>query len=159
VRNKFINLKRMIRYHVKSFNELTTEELYDVLKLRSEVFVVEQNCIYQDMDDKDLLCYHVLGKLPNSELLSYARIVPPKVSYTEPSIGRVLVRMLHRKGGAGYELMRFTLNETKRLYPDFSIKISAQAYLESFYQNLGFTSLNDHYLEDGIPHLAMIWQH
>lgn len=146
----------MISYNIKPFSNLDPEELYQLIKLRSEVFVVEQACIYQDLDDKDQSCWHILGYDAKNELVAYARIVPPNLSYAEPSIGRVLVKMTQRKTGSGQSLMHFAIEQTKQKFPSLAIRISAQAYLESFYQNLGFTSLDDRYLEDGIPHLGMI---
>lgn len=146
----------MITYQVKPFSTLETEELYQLLRLRNEVFVVEQHCAYQDLDNKDQASLHVLGYHDSHGLVACARIVPPGLSYIEPSIGRVLVRKDFRNTGEGQELMRFSIEQTQRNFPDLSIRISAQAYLEGFYQSLGFHSTQERYLEDGIPHLAMV---
>ena len=139
----------------KIFDALTVSELYNVLKLRSEVFVVEQNCVYQDADGKDAASHHLCGWLHN-QLVAYCRILPPGLSYPEASIGRVLTHIAHRKDGYGKQLMMQAINKTYMLYPEASIKIGAQQYLLAFYNNLGFQTLGEHYLEDDIPHVTMI---
>lgn len=139
----------------KIFDALTVSELYNVLKLRSEVFVVEQNCVYQDADGKDAASHHLCGWLHN-QLVAYCRILPPGLSYPEASIGRVLTHIAHRKDGYGKQLMMQAINKTYMLYPEASIKIGAQQYLLAFYNNLGFQTLGEPYLEDGIPHVTMI---
>lgn len=139
----------------KIFDALTVSELYNVLKLRSEVFVVEQNCVYQDADGKDAASHHLCGWLHN-QLVAYCRILPPGLSYPEASIGRVLTHMAHRKDGYGKQLMMQAIKKTYTLYPDSSIKIGAQQYLLAFYNNLGFQTLGEPYLEDDIPHVTMI---
>ena len=145
-----------MNWSTKKFEELTTAELYALLQLRTEVFVVEQNCVFQDMDDKDQASYHVMGWKDNV-LLAYTRIVPPGVSYDIPSIGRVVISPKARGIGAGRLLMEKSMEETIRLFGKKAIKIGAQLYLKNFYSSLGFTQTSDVYLEDGIEHIHMIW--
>ncbi len=144
----------MIGFITKTFPELTTTELYQLLKLRAEVFVVEQNCVYLDADDKDHSSFHVLG-YDNDLLAAYCRLVPAGVSYKEPSIGRVVTGFVFRKAGYGKLLMEYSIPEIKNRFNTNNIVISAQHYLETFYVNLGFVTEGDVYLEDGIPHIKM----
>jgi ElaA protein len=137
------------------FDDLSNHDLYRILQLRSEVFVLEQTCLYQDMDGKDLNCWHLLGCDENGELLAYARLLPPGVSYDEPSIGRVLTSPGARRTGAGKELMAVALNKCKDLFGDHEIKIGAQLYLKMFYESFGFVISGPVYLEDGIEHIEM----
>ncbi|MBL7934227.1 MAG: GNAT family N-acetyltransferase [Bacteroidia bacterium] len=145
----------MITFITKSFNELSNVELYQLLQLRSEVFVVEQNCPYLDMDDKDQKSYHVLG-YDTDKLVACTRLVPVGISYdSEPSIGRVVTHPSVRSLGYGKLLMEYSIQETKRLFNTNVIVIGAQQYLDRFYQNLGFVPEGDMYLEDNIPHMTM----
>lgn len=137
-------------------NELTTTELYLILKLRSEVFVVEQNCVYLDADGKDWQAYHLCGWLNNELLVAYARLLAPGVSYTEASIGRVVTSPAYRKDGYGRILMQKAIDHTRDLFNVSSIKIGAQQYLTKFYNNAGFFATSEPYLEDGIPHIEML---
>ena len=139
---------------VKSFNEFTTEELYEVLRLRSEIFVVEQNCVYQDIDLKDKKAIHVLGYFQN-ELVAYTRIFKPGDYFQQASIGRVLVKESYRSRKWGYDIMEASIKAIEQHFLATSIKISAQQYLEKFYNNMGFLTVGEPYLEDGIPHVAM----
>ena len=139
----------------KKFEDLETAELYEILKLRNQVFVVEQNCVYQDADDKDQRSWHLTGWSGN-ELLAYTRIIPPGISYTEASIGRVVTSPKYRKTGAGIKLMEESITLAFDLFNCRSIKIGAQVYLTKFYQSLGFIKCSNEYLEDGIPHIEMI---
>jgi ElaA protein len=142
---------------LKSFNELNVHELYAILKLRSEVFVVEQNCVYLDIDEKDTKSYHLM-QYDENQLIGYTRILPLGVSYEKScSIGRVVNRIDYRGKGLGKILMLKSIEHCKDLFPRVSIKIGAQSYLIPFYQSLGFTpeSEND-YDEDGIPHRIMV---
>lgn len=145
----------MLQWQLKSLTELTVYELYAVLRLRAEVFVVEQTCPYLDTDGKDLHCHHLMGFI-GGELAAYARIVPPGISYPEVSIGRVVTSPSHRKTGAGKELMREAIAATEKLYGKVPVRIGAQAYLKHFYQAFGFNDMNEPYMEDGIPHLIML---
>ena len=141
----------------KHFNELTTAELYDILWLRSKVFVVEQNCVYLDNDYKDQESYHLMGTV-DGKLAAYVRILPPGLSYEEASIGRVLTNPDFRRTGLGKELMQKAIQKTCSQFGVNTIKISAQCYLLKFYTELGFQAYGEEYLEDDIPHVAMIFQ-
>jgi len=143
-----------ITWNCKRFADLDVYELYEILKLRNEVFVVEQNCVFQDADSKDPYCYHLMGFV-NNELGSYARIVPARVSYPQISIGRVITKRTYRKTGLGKALMDKAIAECDRLFGPQVIKIGAQVYLKHFYQSFGFQQSGEPYLEDGIPHIEM----
>ena len=144
-----------IRWVLKKFEELSLDELYAILRLRIEVFVVEQNCLFQDIDNKDQSCFHFMG-WDNGTLCAYTRIVPPGVSYELPAIGRVVTSPKARGGGLGRVLMEKSIEETKKLYGETGIQIGAQVYLQKFYTSLGFVQSSDIYLEDGIEHIEMI---
>ena len=143
-----------LTWKYKSFNELTAAELYAILKLRSEVFVVEQNCVYLDTDDKDQQSFHLCGWNENT-LVVYARILPPGLAFEEASIGRVVTNPLHRKDGFGRVLMQQAIERTFTEFTVNEIRIGAQLYLLSFYTSLGFKKAGPEYLEDGIPHIEM----
>lgn len=140
---------------VKTFEELTKQELYDLLQLRSAVFVVEQDCVYQDLDGKDTKALHVLG-FKNDKLVAYTRIFGPGVYFEQASIGRVIVAKNERRHDYGNQIMKASINAIKERFNETTIKISAQCYLDKFYTNLGFKAIGDTYLEDGIPHISMI---
>lgn len=140
---------------LKPFSELTINELYALLRLRSEVFVVEQNCNFLDMDNKDQQCLHLMGWQGNL-LAASTRLVPPGVSYELPSIGRVVSSPLVRGTGIGRELMQRSIDEVKLRWGTYDIKIGAQLYLKQFYQSLGFEQTSEMYLEDNIQHIEMI---
>ena len=142
---------------LKAFNDLTPLELYAILRLRNEVFVVEQNCVYQDADNKDPSCYHLMG-FENEKLVAYTRLVPPGISYEEPAIGRVVTSPSSRGTGIGKELMQQSIKEAQRLFGKLPIKIGAQLYLEKFYESLGFKRTSEIYLEDNIEHIEMLRQ-
>lgn len=145
----------MISFITKSFSELNTTELYQLLQLRAEVFVVEQNCPYLDMDDKDQKSFHVLG-YDQGKLVACTRLVPQGVSYEqEPSIGRVVTHPSVRKLGYGKLLMEYSIKETKERFNANVIVIGAQQYLDRFYRELGFIPEGEMYLEDNIPHRTM----
>jgi ElaA protein len=158
-----LNLQQIIQsscmngicWSLKTFSELTPFELYDILRLRSEVFVVEQQCIFLDMDDRDQQAHHLQGRLQD-ELIASVRILPPGLAYEEPSIGRVVGSPRHRGIGAGKQLMQEAIAATITLYGPQPIKIGAQQYLKKFYEDLGFEQCSDPYLEDDIPHIKMI---
>lgn len=145
----------MLRFIIKPFNELSLQELYTMLQLRTKVFVVEQDCVFQDMDDKDQKGIHVLG-YHDDVLVAYSRLLPPGMSYPEMSIGRVLTDTDRRKEGFGIELMRQSINTMYELYGKQPIRIGAQLYLKKFYESFAFAQTSDTYLEDGIPHIEMI---
>jgi ElaA protein len=144
-----------INWYCKKFDALSPSELYALIRLRNEVFVVEQNCVFQDADNKDQYCYHVMGWHQN-QLLAGSRIVPPKISYSESSIGRVVTSPSARKSGTGRALMQFSINELRLLFGNIPIKIGAQMYLKIFYESFGFVQSSDIYLEDDILHIEML---
>ena len=139
----------------KKFEHLTVAELYEIMKLRSQVFVVEQNCVYLDADDKDVKAYHLFTYVENN-VAAYARLLPQNISYEEASIGRVITSPLFRKQGLGILLMQESIRQTKELFKTSAIKIGAQLYLQKFYEGLGFTQTSAEYDEDGIPHIEMV---
>ena len=138
-----------------SFDDLTAGELYRILKARADVFVIEQQCIYPDADDKDYDAQHLI-LWDSGQLAAYCRLLPPGISYPNyASIGRVLTTLPFRKQGLGRLLMHEAIKQCIALY-DTDIKISAQSYLEHFYQSLGFETISEPYLEVDIPHVAML---
>ena len=145
----------MLNWQLKTFDELTANELYHILQLRCEVFIVEQNCPYLDPDGKDFKSHHLLGSI-NGTLVAYARLVKPGVSYSEVSIGRVVTSPLYRRGGYGIELMNEAIRQIECIYGKVPIRIGAQTYIKKFYESFGFADLNEPYMEDGIPHLIML---
>ena len=147
----------MITWTVKKFDELSVQELYAILRLRSEVFVVEQNCVFLDMDNKDQSSYHLMG-WENNVLVAYTRLIPPGVIYELGSIGRVITAQAARGNGSGKLLMEKSIEEAQRLFGNVPIKIGAQLYLKEFYNSFGFKQSSDIYDEDGIDHIEMIRQ-
>lgn len=139
---------------LKKFGELSLDELYSILELRSKVFIVEQNCLYNDPDGKDQVAWHLLGT-EEDQLMAYSRILPPGVVYADPAIGRVVTSPSKRKSGLGRELMTRSIKHCEDLFGKTSITLSAQAYLKKFYESLGFSAIGDEYLDDGIPHIKM----
>jgi len=144
-----------ITYKIKSFPELHVNELYDLLRLRSEVFVVEQNCVFLDPDNKDQQCHHVLV-YADGQLAAYCRIVPAGLSYAELSIGRVISAPAFRGTGVGRTVMQFAITACRDLFGDGDIRIGAQTYALPFYQALGFNPQGEVYDEDGIEHIEML---
>ena len=144
----------MFKVFIKSFSELTTTELYAILQLRSEVFVVEQDCVYQDIDYKDQKSFHILG-FKNDKLIAYTRIFKPGDYFKQASIGRVVVEINERKFGYGHVIMKHSIKAIKEYFKENTIKISAQTYLKNFYESHGFIQKGEEYLEDNIPHIAM----
>lgn len=143
----------------KSFDELTPVELYRILQLRSRVFVVEQNCVYLDTDDKDQQSFHY-GGWDGDILVAYVRILPPGLAYeNKSSIGRVVSNPDYRGTGAGRLLMKKAIEKTFAAFPGYDIKIGAQLYLFEFYRSFGFEQSGPEYLEDGIPHIEMTLKH
>ena len=139
----------------KSFEELCSAELYQLLQLRSEVFIVEQECAYQDVDGMDQEALHLMG-YEDDELLAYTRIFPPGVYDDYARIGRVVVRKAHRSKGLGVEIMNATMEAAKTNFNTSKISLSAQTYLVRFYRDMGFRETGKEYLEDGIPHVLMV---
>ena len=140
---------------VKKFSELSIEELYQILRLRSEVFVVEQNCVYQDLDNKDQISVHIFIKEKN-EIVAYTRIFKSGDYYKNPSIGRVVVSKKNRGKELGKKIMISSIDYIQENLKGDKIELSAQKYLDKFYKDLGFYKIGEDYLEDGIPHQRMI---
>lgn len=144
----------MIQFKIKRFNEFSLQELYNVLQLRSEVFVVEQNCVYQDIDCKDENALHILG-LYNNVIVAYARLFEPGYYFEEAAIGRVVVQEAYRNKKCGHSLMEAAIKSIRENYNTDAITISAQLYLKKFYESHGFIQIGEGYPEDGIPHIRM----
>ncbi|MGB0897492.1 MAG: GNAT family N-acetyltransferase [Flavobacteriaceae bacterium] len=144
-----------MKYIIKTFQELTTNELYAMLQLRSEVFVVEQDCVYQDVDGKDDKAIHVLG-YKNNVLIGYSRLFKPGNYFSEASIGRVIIKASERKFGYGHDLIQKSIEIIETQFNTKDIHISAQTYLKTFYESHGFQQIGEGYLEDDIPHIKMI---
>lgn len=140
----------------KAFDELTARELYELLKLRQDVFVLEQECLYPELDDVDLPSVHLLVRDGRGRLAGCARIVPPGAKYREPSIGRLAVRKDARGTGLGREIMAAAVDKCRKLHPGRTIRIQAQQYLESFYATFGFVPATAPYDEAGIMHVEML---
>lgn len=146
-----------IAFECRYFNDLRLDQLYDLMAIRQEVFVVEQNCPYLDADGKDREAYHLLGYSTDYRLVAYARLLRPGLSYPNyASIGRVVTHASIRRQGGGRALMEAAIAQTRALFPGAAIKISAQVYLTHFYQSLGFQTVGGQYLEDDIPHIGML---
>jgi len=143
-----------LTWRCATFNELSVHELYAIMRLRSEIFVVEQNCVFLDADDKDQFCHH-LAAWHNNNLVAYARLVPPGIAYPEMSIGRVITAKQYRGSGAGKQLLQNAIINCTLIFGKKTIKIGAQLYLKKFYESFGFQQIGEHYTEDGIEHLHM----
>jgi ElaA protein len=147
------------QWKCKRFQQLNNHQLYDILKLRVDIFVVEQKCPYPELDDKDR---HIetrhLTAYDDSGLIAYARLLPPGLSYPDASVGRFAVEPSARNQGTGSLLMEKSLEEVDKIWPDSAIRISAQAHLREFYEKFSFIKVSDRYLEDGIPHIEMLKQ-
>lgn len=145
----------MINWTCKKFDDLSSSELYNIIQLRNEVFVVEQNCVYQDADNKDQPSYHLMG-MQEEKLVAYTRILAPGIAYQEASIGRVVTSPSIRRSGTGIALMQKSIKQVYQLFGETPIKIGAQLYLLSFYSSLGFKQTSAIYLEDNIEHVEML---
>jgi ElaA protein len=145
----------MIAWRLARFDELSPREVHDIFQARIDVFVVEQKCVFQDLDGLDPGCWHLTG-VDKGRLVAYCRLVPPGTKYAEPSIGRVLTTGTARRAGAGRELMRRAVDDATRLWPGRALRIGAQRYLEGFYAEFGFVTASAPYDEDGIPHVEML---
>jgi ElaA protein len=147
-----------LQWEVKTFQQLTVDQLFEVLQLRVDVFVVEQKCPYPELDqfDRHAETQHLSGRDEWGQLLAYARILPPGLKYPEVSIGRFVVKAAAREKGVGHQLLRTALNIIQECWPGSTIRISAQEYLQRFYAQHDFTRVSDVYLEDGIPHVEMV---
>lgn len=146
-----------LEWQTNSFQQLSNHLLYEIIKLRVDVFVVEQNCPYAELDNKDNHSDTIhLTATKNSTLIAYARILPPGLSYPEVSMGRFIVKEPFRRQGIGSELLTKCLAEKFNHWPNYKIKISSQEHLKSYYEYFGFRVVSDSYLEDGIPHIEML---
>ena len=145
-----------VEWKIKRFEELTTTELYEILRVRAEVFVVEQTCIYQDLDEKDKKAYHFYCE-ENGKVKAYLRILDKEVSYPEISIGRVLTTEKNRRKGLAREMMEKAVDFICKDLGEKQIRISGQLYLQAFYESLGFQTVSEMYLEDDIPHVEMLY--
>ena len=143
-----------IIWKTKTFDELSTQELYQILRLRSEVFVVEQNCVYQDIDNKDQKALHLFGEF-EGEIIAHSRLFKPGDYFEFSSIGRVVVAEKYRDKNFGHELIDQSILEIKKHFKEDNITISAQLYLKKFYEFHGFITTSEEYLEDDIPHIEM----
>ena len=144
-----------VAWRFAPFAELAPREVHDFYRLRAAVFVVEQNCPFQDVDGVDPDCWHLLG-YRDAELVAYSRLVPPDTKFAEPSIGRVITATAVRRTGMGRELMRESLARAEKLWPNRAIRIGAQLHLERFYVDFGFVTASEPYDEDGILHIEML---
>lgn len=146
-----------MNWELKKFKELKVEEIYKILEIRNEVFIVEQKCAYQDCDGKDENAYHLYLQ-DNDKIIAYLRILKKGVSYDEISIGRVLVHKNYRGKGIAREMMLKAINFIELNLNEKEIKIQAQSYLVNFYKSLGFKETSNEYLEDNIPHIDMLYK-
>ncbi len=144
-----------LSWKVIPFDSLTRDQLYELMVLRQEIFIVEQDCPYLDADGKDQKSLHLMG-YHEDKLAACARLVKPGVSYEEPSIGRIVTSAAFRGKGLGKELMRVALAEMERHFGPLPIRISGQLYLQKFYEGFGFAVVGEQYLEDNIPHIEML---
>jgi len=144
-----------LHWSLKKFDTLTPHELYAILQLRNAVFVVEQNCVYQDADNKDIHAHHLMG-WQQDKLVAYTRLLPAGLAFAEPSIGRVLTATTVRKTGAGKQLMQQSIASIQQLFGAVPIRIGAQLYLKKFYEDFGFVQSSSLYLEDNIEHIEMV---
>ena len=142
-------------FTLKTFSDLTVQELYEILRLRSEIFVVEQNCVFLDMDNKDQIALHLIGRL-DQKIVAYTRLYDAGQYYAESSIGRVIVCPRHRNLKLGHALLQESIAQIEKVFKTKNIRIGAQCYLQKFYETNGFTIDGAIYLEDGIPHVEMI---
>ncbi|WP_300384253.1 GNAT family N-acetyltransferase [Clostridium sp.] len=146
-----------MEYKIKTFEELTAIELYSILKLRSEIFVVEQNCVYQDLDNKDLSGYHLMA-IDNNEIVAYLRILSKEISYKEISIGRFVVKKDYRRKNLGLALLNKALRFIEEDLKEKEVRISAQVYVKELYKKAGFIEVSEEYLEDDLPHVEMLYK-
>jgi ElaA protein len=147
-----------LNWEVKTFHQLAGSQLFDVLQLRVNVFVVEQQCAYPELDEKDRYAEtrHLIGCHERGQLIAYARILPPGLSFPEVGIGRLVVKKEARRQGFGHELLRTALENIHYVWPGRAVRLAAQEYLQGFYEHHGFARMSNRYLEDGIPHIDMV---
>jgi len=145
-----------MQWILKKFNDLTVDEFHDILQLRINIFVVEQNCPYPELDDRDKIAFHFFGINKENKIIAYTRIFKPGDYYEEAAFGRVAVHQDYRNQKIGFQLVEQTIIEIHKLFGNINIKIGAQTYLNNFYQSFGFHQVGDDYIEDGIPHIHML---
>jgi len=153
--NRNISSADFIDWKLKTFDSLTPRELYAIMQLRNEVFSVEQNCVYQDADNKDFEAFHLMA-WKQEKLVAYTRLLPPFIAFDDASIGRVVTSPAVRKTGLGRQLMESSIRAMEQLYGKIPIRIGAQLYLQKFYESMGFVRVGEPYLEDGIKHVEML---
>ncbi|PJB16150.1 MAG: GNAT family N-acetyltransferase [Flavobacteriales bacterium CG_4_9_14_3_um_filter_32_8] len=147
-----------VTWKTKAFKDLTVDEFFEIIRLRTAIFVVEQNCPYQEVDEKDRKSFHIFGKTPTGQIIAVSRILPQGVSYKEVSIGRVALKKEFRGKGIADEMMKESFQFIENYFGKQAIRISAQQYLLNFYNKHGFTQVGEMYLEDNIPHVEMLAQ-
>ena len=145
-----------MQWILKKFHDLTIDEFHDILQLRINIFVVEQNCPYPELDNKDKIAFHLFGLNKENKIIAYTRIFKPGDYYKEAAFGRVVVHQDYRNQKIGFQLVEQSIIGTHKLFGNTDIKISAQTYLNNFYQSFGFHQVGDDYIEDGIPHIHML---
>jgi ElaA protein len=145
-----------MQWILKKFHDLTVDEFHDILQLRINIFVVEQNCPYPELDDRDKIAFHFFGINKENKIIAYTRIFKPGDYYEEAAFGRVAVHQDYRNQKIGFQLVEQTIIEIHKLFGNINIKIGAQTYLNNFYQSFGFHQVGDDYIEDGIPHIHML---
>lgn len=148
-------MNNQFHWQCEKLENLNPKSIYELLKARQDVFVLEQQCFYEDIDTLDYSAWHLIGWMEN-KLAVYARLLPPDLRYPDASFGRVLTVKTYRRTGLGRMLMQKILEKMQELFPNIPIRISAQEYLESFYQEFGFTTVSEPYLEDEISHVEML---
>ncbi|MEE4239908.1 MAG: GNAT family N-acetyltransferase [Desulfopila sp.] len=145
-----------IHWRWQPFADISGREMHEILAVRQEVFVVEQQCVYRDADELDLAARHLTGQTVDGRIVAYARLIAPGAHFAEPSIGRVLTRMDIRRRGIARRVVSLAIDECNRVYPAHDIRIGAQLYLKKFYVSFGFFQVGSEYTEDGIEHIEMI---
>lgn len=145
-----------MRWTFKRYEDLSLDEFHDIVQLRINIFVVEQNCPYPELDDKDKIAYHFFGITDDGQIVAYTRIFEPGSYFNEAAIGRVVVHRDYRRNKIGFELMSRSIDEINNLFDSPVIRIGAQTHLQKFYESLGFISTGQNYIEDGIPHVYML---
>ena len=145
-----------ITWQTKAFKDLSVDEYFEIIHLRTEIFVVEQDCPYQEVDEKDRKSYHLYGRAENGQVIAVTRILPPGISYNEISVGRVALKAVYRGKGIADELMNETFKFIEKEFGKQPIRISAQEYLLNYYSKHGFKQVGEMYLEDDIPHIEML---
>ena len=145
-----------MQWILKKFHDLTVDEFHDILQLRINIFVVEQNCPYPELDDRDKIAFHFFGINKENKIIAYTRIFKPGDYYEEAAFGRVVVHQDYRNQKIGFQLVEQTIIEIHKLFGNINIKIGAQTYLNNFYKSFGFHQVGDDYIEDGIPHIHML---